>query len=121
MTWKPSSPERGSVLGLADPDPSGSLPKGATVADVLAWALALPGCDDIITGIVEAVSVELAALATATTDRQSAQVMILLGRRLDAASLLLRWADNRAPMPKEYDPDAETQTEGPGEGGEPDA
>jgi hypothetical protein len=109
MKWERSaSPERGGVLGLLDPDPTGALPQGATVVDVLAWALCLPGSDDIVTGIVDGVSLELAVLTGVVPDHRVAQVMTMLGRRLDAASLLLKWADNRTKMPSEND-DEETK------------
>jgi hypothetical protein len=114
MKWEPSNPERGGVLGLLDADPTGALPKGATVVDVLAWALSLPGSDDVVTGIVDAVSVELAALAEVTPERRIADVMLMLGRRLDAATLLLKWADNRVKMPTDDD-DEETKDTAPDE------
>jgi hypothetical protein len=61
MSWERSAiPERDGVLGLLDFDRTGTLPKGATVIDVLAWALSLPGAEDVITGMVDAVSLELA-------------------------------------------------------------
>jgi hypothetical protein len=103
MRWEPSDPARWAHLNLADQDPSGCLPQGALVADVLVWALALPGAVDPVEGIVDGVRVELAALADVLSERRVATVLLMLGRRLDAAMLLLRWTDNRAQMPTELD------------------
>ncbi len=99
--WQPSDPGRWAELNLADPDPSGALPKGATIADVLAWALVIPGATDPIEGIVDSVTIELKALADLLPDRRTAAVLLLLGKRLDAAMLLLKWIDNRERMPRE--------------------
>jgi hypothetical protein len=99
MKWEPSDPARWAVLNLADPDPTGAIPKGATVADVLAWALVCHGAADPIEGIVDAVRLELAALADLLPDRRAADVLRVLGKRLDAAMLLLKWVDNREKMP----------------------
>ncbi len=115
--WQPSDPGRWAELNLADPAPDGSLPKGATVADVLAWALVIPGAADPIEGIVDAVTLELKALADLLADRRAAAVLHLLGKRLDAAMLLLKWIDNREQMPREP---GEEEDEG-GEGGATDA
>jgi hypothetical protein len=115
--WKPSDPARWAALGLADPPADGHLPAQAQTADLLALALILPGADDPVTGIVDAVRVELAAIADAQPSRNVAEALALLGRRLDVASLLLRRADNRVPMPPVYDPDAPTATEMPDDGG----
>jgi hypothetical protein len=101
MKWEPSDPARWAVLNLADPDPTGAIPKDATVADVLAWALVLPGSDDVVNGIVDAVRLELSALADVLPDRRAADVLRVLGKRLNAAMLLLKWTDNRAKMPLE--------------------
>jgi hypothetical protein len=81
------------------------LPKGATPADVLAWALALPGSPDPVEGIVEGVRVELAALADALRVNEGlvAGSLAELARRLEAAMILLRWTDNRELMPREED------------------
>jgi len=121
MTWERSAlPDRGGPLGLLDPDPTGALPKGATVIDVLAWALMTPGSDDVVSGMVDAVSRELTALATAQ-DQPTADVLTMLGRRLDAAMLLLKWADNRAKMPDDDDLEETKDAapdEPPPEGGE---
>jgi hypothetical protein len=102
---------RWAELGLADPDPSGQLPADAQTADVLAFGLTLPGADDPVEGIVDAVRIELYALSQEEAADPKRDVLYMLGRRLDAAMLLLRRADGRAPAPPEYDPDAETQTE----------
>jgi hypothetical protein len=39
----------------------------------------------------------------------------MLGRRLDAASLLLKWSDNRVKMPKDQEDDEETKDAAPDE------
>jgi hypothetical protein len=116
MKWEPSDPARWAVLNLADPNPTGAIPKGATVADVLAWALVLPGSDDVVNGIVDAVRLELSALADLLPDRHAADVLRVLGKRLDAAMLLLKWTDNRAKMPIEPE---ENEEKPPGEPTDP--
>jgi len=105
MKWKPSDPTRWAHLNLEDPDPSGGMPKLARVPDVLAWALVLPGATDPVEGIVDGVRVELWALADVLPDRRVADVLFMLGRRLDAATQLLRWTDDRErlPMEEEFD------------------
>jgi hypothetical protein len=105
IPWKPSDPARLDQLGLEDPDPSGSLPKGARIADVLARALVAPGSADPVEGIVDGVRIELAALADALHVRESsiADTLVSLARRLWAAMQLLRWTDNRERMPLEED------------------
>jgi hypothetical protein len=116
MKWEPSDPARWAVLNLADPDPTGAIPKDATVADVLARALVLPGSDDVVNGIVDAVRLELSALADLLPDKRAADVLRVLGKRLDAAMLLLKWVDNRAKMPIEP---GENEEEPPGEPTDP--
>jgi len=117
MKWEPSDPTRWAELNLEDPDPSGKLPKGARVPDVLAWALVCPGAVDPVEGIVDGVRVELSALADVLTERRVADVLLMLGRRLEAAMQLLRWIDNRERMPMEDDeeppPSAPTSEEPP--------
>jgi hypothetical protein len=111
----PGNPDRWSMLGLDDPKPDASLPKDGQTADLLAFALVLPGAEDPVEGIIDGVRVELAAMAEGAPSRANADALMLLGRRLDVAMLLLRRSDERAPMPPEYDPDAVTQTAGPAE------
>ena len=105
-------------LGLADPPEDGRMPSQGQTADLLAFALVLPGADDPVLGIVDAVQVELRALAGLLLEDTgvAGDVLLLLANRLAVASLLLRRADGRAPTPREYDPDAPTQTEPPDEG-----
>jgi hypothetical protein len=100
---------RWSMLGLADGRPDERLPEQEGTADVLAAALMAPGAEDPIEGIVEAVRVELGALAALMPDREVQETLRLLCRRLDAALLLFRRCDNRAPMPLEREPEADQQ------------
>jgi hypothetical protein len=100
-SWKPSDPQRWSMLGLEDPHPTGRLPKRAKVADVLAWALIPPGSTDPIEGIVDGVCFDLAALARSGLDEVPADLLAGCSRRLWTAMKLLRWCDNREPMPVE--------------------
>jgi hypothetical protein len=89
------------MLGLEDPDPTGRPLKGATVADVLAWAQMPPGSADPIEGIVDGVRIDLVALARSGHEMDDAFADMLMGyaRRLWAAMQLLRWCDNRERMP----------------------
>jgi predicted component of type VI protein secretion system len=66
-----------------------------------------------VVGIVDAVQVELHALAGMLEEHSAGDLLLMLSRRLAVASLLLRRADGRAPEPLEWDPDAETATSGP--------
>lgn len=111
--WQPSDPGRWAELNLAEPDPGGALPNGALVGDVLAWALVIPGAPDPIEGIVDAVSLELRALAELMADRRAAAVLHLLGKRLDAAMLLLKWIDNREKMPTDIPDEDDAPTDAP--------
>jgi hypothetical protein len=104
---------RWAELGLADPLPDERMPEQGSTADLLAWALVAPGADEPIAGIVDGVRVELAALADAAPSLPVAAVLVLLSKRLAVASLLLRRADERAPTPREYDPDAPTEVAEP--------
>ena len=112
MPWSPSDPARWAVLGLADPTPGRDLPQGATVADVLAWALVLPSAIDPVEGIVDAVRVELRALASVVEEKPVAGLLAIIERRLSAALILLRYCDGREPMRFEPDevPDVEEPT-----------
>jgi hypothetical protein len=113
MTDKP----RWAELGLADPLPDASLPEQGQTADLLVYALTLPGADDPVTGIVDAVQVELRALAGMLEESGAGDLLLMLSNRLAVASLLLRRVDGRAPMPPEYDPDdEETKDAAPDEG-----
>jgi hypothetical protein len=96
-------PSRWTALGLADPRPNGGIPYEAMPHDLLAYALVLPGAEDPVEGIVDAVCVELRALADTLITRQVADELVMLSRRLNVAMLLLRRADNGAPMPLEDD------------------
>jgi hypothetical protein len=68
-----------------------------------------------VLGIVDAVQVELYALASSMLGETPAagDVLLMLSNRLAVASLLLRRVDGRAPTPREWDPDAATATEEP--------
>ena len=112
----PTDKPRWAELGLADPPADGRLPEQGQTADLLAFAVILPGAEDPVIGIVDAVALELHALSQAIDTDPIRDVLFMLGRRLEVAMLLLRRADGRAPMPREFDPDAETQTESPDEG-----
>jgi hypothetical protein len=105
VPWRASNPDRWSILGLADPDPAGRLPKGGGVADLLARAAVLPGSADPVQGIVDAVTSELVTLAEYLPDRKTADTLRMFAGRLEAAMQLLRWADNREEMPKEEEPE----------------
>ena len=101
--WKTSAtPDRWGQLGLGDPDPSGYLPKEASVADALVRGLIAPGSADPVEGIVDGVRIELAALAVGAAPAIS-DTLTALTRRLGTATQLLRWCDNREPMPVEND------------------
>ncbi len=97
--WQPSDPARFSALDLDEPDPEGRMPDWGSVAQLLAYALMPPGADDPITGILDAVGIELRALASAHPPRPQADALSLLARRLEVASHLLRRLDNRIPSP----------------------
>jgi hypothetical protein len=109
---------RWAELGLADPLPDERMPEQGSTADLLAWALCAPGADEPIAGIVNGVRLDLAALVDVAPSLPIATTLVMLGRRLAVASLLLRRADERAPTPPEYDPDAPTATAAPDEGDE---
>src|SRR5262245_21264759 len=111
MPWSPSDPTRRAVLGLADPTPSGDLPQGATVADVLAWALLLPSAVDPVEGIVDAARVELRALASVLEQKPLADLLAIIERRLSAALTLLRYCDGREPM--RFEPEEVPEVEAP--------
>ena len=112
---KPDLP-RWAELGLADPPEDGQLPEEGQTADLLAFALVLPGSDCPVTGIVDAVMVELSVLARVLEEHSTGDLLLLLSNRLAVASLLLRRADERAPTPPEFDPDGPTQTQPPKNG-----
>ena len=89
------------MLGLADLPSTPRMLERATNADVLAYALVLPGAADPVEGIVDAVRVELTALAPMLQERGAGDVLQLLARRLETAMVLLRRADSREPTPPE--------------------
>jgi hypothetical protein len=101
LPWEPSDPARWAHLNLSDPPENGILPKDALVPDALAWALVSPEADDPIEGIVDGVKIELEALADSLKERGIGAMLGLLARRLDVACILLRYTDNRSPMPTE--------------------
>ena len=103
LPWEPSDPARWAHLNLSDPPDNGILPRDALVPDAIVWALVSPEADDPIEGIVEGVKIELEGLADAMEERGIAAMLGLLARRLDVACLLLRYTDNRSPMPLESD------------------
>src|SRR5262245_23654259 len=107
---------RWAELGLQDPRDNAQLPEHGSTADLLAFALVLPGIDCPVTGIIDGVMVELAALARLLEETGTCDLLLLLSNRLAVVSLLLRRVDGRAPSPPEYDPDAETATEPPKNG-----
>jgi hypothetical protein len=114
MSFKPSDPGRWAFLGLADPDPSEGLPSPAMTADVLAFALVLPGSLDPVEGIVDGVRVELTALADLLQEHPASDVLKMAARRLEAAMILLRRHDEREPTPREEtDAPDETPPEAP--------
>jgi hypothetical protein len=99
MVWKPADPARFSMLGLADPDPSGELVPEATTADVLVYGLVPPGARDPVEGILESVRADIEVLST-LHEPPIADVLEMLGRRLYVAILLLRRTDQRDPIPE---------------------
>ena len=117
----PTDKSRWAELGLADPVPTARLLSDAQIADILVFALVPPSAEDPVIGIVEAVAIELHALGQVVDTDPMRDVLFMLARRLDVATLLLRRVDDGAPVPREYDPDADTQTAPPSEGGKPDA
>jgi hypothetical protein len=112
--WKPSNPDRWVQLGLADSKPDARLPEQGSTADLLAWALTLPGAVDPIEGLIEGARLELSALADIAPTPAIAAAINFIVRRLDVAALLLARCDNRVPPPPEYDPDA-AEAPAPGE------
>jgi hypothetical protein len=115
--WERSLIARWSELNLADPVPSGGLPKGAGVPDLLIHALICPGAADPVEGIIDGVRVELSAMADALSGDESliADFLRQQVRRLGAAMQLLRWSDNRDRMPVEDDTDDEPPSKAPSE------
>lgn len=111
--WGPSDPGRWSMLGMADPDPSGVLPKDARTAEALAWALCVPGAADPVEGILDAVRIELDAIASVLPSRPVADALNLLSRRIDVAALLLRRADNRERNPMDLEGADDAPTDAP--------
>lgn len=110
---------RWAELGLADPPKDGRLPEQGQTADLLAFALVLPGADDPVLGIIDAVEAELRALAGMREETGAGDILLMLSNRLAVASLLLRRADERAPTPPAYDPDNEvTRDAAPDDEGE---
>jgi hypothetical protein len=110
---------RWAELGLADPPKDGRLPDQGQTADLLAFALVLPGADCPITGIVDAVQVELRALAGRLEETGAGDLLLLLSNRLAVASLLLRRVDGRAPEPPEWDPDNDVTRDAAPDASEP--
>lgn len=101
IPWEPQEPARWSLLGLRDGEPHARLPEDGSTADVLAWALVIPGATDPVEGMVDSVRVKLAALSDALQKRERhvADALHMLERQLGAAMLLLRRCDGRAPPP----------------------
>lgn len=99
--WHPADPGRWAALNLADPDPSGLPPRGATISDYLLWALASEGAADPIEGIIDGVRTELLGLADLAGNTPASALFRLLERRLGIACTLLGFTDERMPMPLE--------------------
>lgn len=110
---------RWAELGLADPPEDGRLPEQGQTADLLAFALVLPGADCPITGIVDAVQVELRALAGMLEETGAGDILLMLSNRLAVASLLLRRVDGRAPEPPAWDPDNDVTRDAAPDASEP--
>jgi hypothetical protein len=122
MNKPPPDKPRWAELGLADPPEDGSLPEQGQTADLLAFGLVLPGAEDPILGIVDAVQVELHALAGRLEETGAGDILLMLSNRLAVASLLMRRADGRIPTPPEFDPDNDvTRDAAPNEGEPEDA
>jgi hypothetical protein len=110
---------RWAELGLADPPPDARMPEQGQTADLLAFALVLPGADCPITGIIDAVQVELRALAGMLEATGAGDLLLMLSNRLAVASLLLRRVDGRAPEPPDWDPDNDVTRDAAPEASEP--
>ena len=104
---------RWAELGLSDPVPTARLLSDAQIADILVFALVPPSAEDPVIGIVDGVALELHALGQVVDTEPMRDVLFMLARRLDVAMLLLRRVDAGMPIPREYDPDADTQTAEP--------
>jgi hypothetical protein len=114
--WKPGDPSRWSRLGFADPPGDGRELHRAQTADMLAYALVMRDARDPILGIIDAVRVELEAMAAVmpVSLGPSAQVLHLCGRRLEAAMALLERCDGTAAAPPEREwEDEETRDAAP--------
>jgi hypothetical protein len=98
--WRPSDPARWAILGMGDPPPNDAFPRKGHTADLLAYALTLPGAEDPVSGIVSSVIVELLAFSDLFQESKG-DVLLMLARRLQVAMVLLARTDNRAPMPME--------------------
>jgi len=93
---------RWAELGLDDPSRDERIPRKGQTADILMWALRVPGSTDPVKGILNAVAADFHSLS---------HLLAGSARRIDAALLLMERADGEAPTPPTFDPDAPTATE----------
>jgi hypothetical protein len=93
------SPDRWTSLGLNKPS-NDAMPESLTVADALMHGIGAAGTTDPLEAILVSVEDDLAALARYMSEEEAfgARTITTLGRRVQAARILLRLADEQQPI-----------------------